>query len=268
VTAAHLSVAATRAILAGMHKPIRAAVLSILFILPTTAASWSGAHAAADRPTAAAAEVGYAYTVQPTDTLWDIAAAHGITVSALIAANDLADPRLLRPGQTLWVPAPPPAPAKTDASAFPAEESPAAAPESGALVLPPGKENWPSELLSLINESRVAAGLAPLTWSPKLARAAQAHAEDCARRNSGSHVGSDGARLEARFAREGFAALRASENWANAQTVQRAFGLWWNEAPGGDPHRRNILDPKYTVIGIGVAAGKWGTYFVADFADP
>jgi uncharacterized protein YkwD len=140
--------------------------------------------------------------------------------------------------------------------------------EPGAAALPPGKESWPSELLSLINESRVAAGLPSLTWSAELARAAQTHAEDCAQRNSGSHTGSDGAGLEARIAREGLVVRWASENWANAQSVPRAFALWWNEPPGRDPHRRNILDPRYTEIGIGVANGKWGTYFVADFASP
>ena len=35
--------------------------------------------------------------------------------------------------------------------------------------------------------------------------------------------------------------------------------------PAAIPHRRNILDPKYTEIGIGVAKGSWGYYFVADF---
>jgi LysM repeat protein len=261
-------VVAIRAILAAMHKPICAAVLSIVFILLTMAASWSGAHAAVDHLSAPASEVGYAYTVQHNDTLWDIAAAHGITVKALIAANNLADPRLLRPGQTLWVPASPPAIAKPGADAAPLKKGSAPKEGSGVTTLPPGKESWPPRLLSLINESRAAAGLPPLIWSPGLARAAQAHAADCARRNSGSHVGSDGALLEARIAREGLPVRGASENWANAQSVQHAFALWWNEAPGRDPHRRNILDPKYTEIGIGVANGPWGTYFVADFAGP
>jgi uncharacterized protein YkwD len=206
--------------------------------------------------------------VRPTDTLWDIAVAHGITVNALLAANKLADPRLLRPGQTLWVPAPPPKVSKPSASAVPVVEGSAPTGSSDAFAPPPGKGSWPSDLLSLINANRSTAGLPLLTWAPELARVAQAHAEDCAQRNSGSHVGSDGARLAVRIARQGLAVRRASENWANAQSVQRAFGLWWNEAPGRDPHRSNILDPKYTMIGIGVAAGKWGTYFVADFASP
>jgi uncharacterized protein YkwD len=57
-----------------------------------------------------------------------------------------------------------------------------------------------------------------------------------------------------------------SENWANAQNVQHAFSLWWDEKPGRDPHRRNILNPRYSEVGIGVAATQWGTYFIADFA--
>jgi uncharacterized protein YkwD len=262
-----LPVAATRVILANMHKAIRSAVLMGAAMFLIAANPWSSAYAAAGRPPSAAPAVGYTYTVQPGDTLWDIAAAHDISAGTLIAANKLADPGLLRPGQTLWVPAPPPAEAKPSVSTVPLGESSAAA-ESGACALPPGKESWPSELLSLINESRVGAGLSLLTWSPLLACAAQAHAQDCAQRNGGSHVGSDGARLEVRIARQGLAVRRVSENWANAQSVQNAFALWWNETPGHDPHRRNILDPEYAEIGIGVANGPWGSYFVADFAGP
>jgi uncharacterized protein YkwD len=276
-----------------MRKAIRRAVLSVVPLLLTTAIPWCSAHAGgADnrlrtyvaglaRPPLVAPAVGYFYTVLSGDTLWDIAAAHGITVSALTAANKLADPGLLRPGQTLWVPAPHPAgvspsvraPAIAEAAkdrdsaeaprTATSSTSPAVVPEAPAL--PAGKETWPLEMLTLINESRAAEGLPALSWSPELARAAQAHAEDCAGRNRGGHTSSDGALLSDRLAREGAAVLRASENWAYAQSVQHAYALWWNEASGHDPHRRNILDPKYTEIGIGVASSVWGTYFVADF---
>jgi uncharacterized protein YkwD len=234
--------------------------------------------ASPERP-AQISSVGYVYAVQPDDTLWDIASAHGITVEALIAANDLVDPRRLQLGQTLFVPAQPPAaspeppaaaPAAPEASA-PAPEAaptpePSAEPSAAAVTLPPEIAGWPAALLASINEKRAAQGLPALAWSDELARAAQAHAEDCAGRNRGSHAGSDGARLEARLARVGYEARYASENWANAQSVQHAFALWWNEPRGSEPHRRNILNPKYSEIGIGVAAGPWGYYFIADFA--
>ena len=295
VVTRRLPVIATGVILAGMHKPIRAIVLAFVPILLSLANPSADAHAvwsntrvrtgvaSAAVPPSPGAPVGYVYTVQPADTLWGVAAVHGITVNALIAANDLANPRLLRPGQTLFVPAPPPASKASVAStvssggsAVTPTEAPVSAPataaepapgtEAGSVALPPEKASWPSELLSLINSGRAAAGLPPLTWSPELASAAQAHAEDCARHDRGSHVGSDGARLVTRIARAGSKPRLASENWANAQNVQHAFSLWWDEKPGRDPHRRNILNPRYSEVGIGVAATQWATYFIADFA--
>jgi uncharacterized protein YkwD len=121
------------------------------------------------------------------------------------------------------------------------------------------------QVLNQINEQRAARGLAQLAWNNELAAAAQAHAEDLARRNKGGHVGSDGARLGARLVRVGYNPHASTENWANARSPQQCFVMWFNEAPGRDPHRRAILGRAYTEIGIGVAKGAWGYYFIADF---
>jgi LysM repeat protein len=54
------------------------------------------------------------YTVQPGDTLFSIAAAHGTTVAQLVALNGIADPNLIGVGQVLTISAdapPPPVPA-------------------------------------------------------------------------------------------------------------------------------------------------------------
>jgi LysM repeat protein len=53
------------------------------------------------------------YTVQPGDTLFAIAAAHGTTVAQLVALNGIADPNMIAVGQVLVISAdqPPPAPA-------------------------------------------------------------------------------------------------------------------------------------------------------------
>ena len=168
------------------------------------------------------------------------------------------------------VDAPPPEPAPVDAplpETAPVDTAAAPTPEPAPPVeeVAPEPSGWQAGILELINGKRIAQGLAALTWSPALASAAQAHADDCAQRNRGSHVGSDGAKLAARLARVGYAARTSSENWANAQSVQHAFGMWWNEPKGRDPHRRNILNPRFTEIGIGIAKGPWGYYFVADF---
>ena len=312
--------AMTRAILAAMHRsdtPTRWSLASLLLILililPVLNVHAAGAPTDAETPASPTTRsssslpgIGYYYTVQPTDTLWDIAVAHDISVEMLVAANTQVDPRRLLTGQTLFVPAQPavvprkPTPAPPAAPTAPAVPQPEAtaapaqdvgqtqtpvdtpptepAPVDPATATPtpepappveevaaPEPSGWQAEFLGLINEKRAAQGLEVLTWSPELASAAQAHAEDCAQRNRGSHVGSDGAKLAARLTRVGYIARTSSENWANAQSVGHAFGMWWNEPKGRDPHRRNILNPRFTEIGIGIAKGPWGYYFVADF---
>ncbi len=43
------------------------------------------------------------------------------------------------------------------------------------------------------------------------------------------------------------------------------MALWWNEPPDADPHVQNIMAGRATDVGIGVALGAWGYYFIADF---
>lgn len=45
-----------------------------------------------------------AYTIQAGDTLWDLAKRHGTTVDALVALNSIANPSLIRIGQSILVP--------------------------------------------------------------------------------------------------------------------------------------------------------------------
>jgi uncharacterized protein YkwD len=122
-------------------------------------------------------------------------------------------------------------------------------------------------IFNQMNEKRTARSLPALTWSDQLTAAAQAHAEDCALRGWGSHVGSDGARLRTRLARVGYYPSWTSENWANASGAQNAFNMWWWEGPGG-PHYENILGRNYTEAGIGVAQSRWGYYYIVDFGRP
>jgi murein DD-endopeptidase MepM/ murein hydrolase activator NlpD len=70
---------------------------------PGAPAQASGAPAAAPAgvPPAAATRP---YTVRSGDSLWSIAHAHGTTVEALVAANDLDAGGILQPGRTLQVP--------------------------------------------------------------------------------------------------------------------------------------------------------------------
>lgn len=220
---------------------------------------------------------GYVYTIQAGDTLWEIALAHRLTLDELFAANDVPDPQSLHPGDRIFVPAKPvqivrsasaparPQTASPAAAAQAAPAQPVPAPTLEGSALSPEMAAWPAEILAFINQKRVERGVTPLAWSAELAKAAQAHADDCQQRGWGSHEGSDGARLRTRLARIGYNARWSGENWANARSPQQALAMWWNEPPGADPHRSNMLNPMYREIGIGIVAGPWGYYFFTDF---
>ena len=122
-------------------------LLILILILPVLNVHAAGAPTDAETPISptpispsSLPGIGYYYTVQPTDTLWDIAVAHGISVETLVAANTQVDPKRLQAGQTIFVPAqpavvprkptpaPPVAPAPTstplpEATAAPAQEA-------------------------------------------------------------------------------------------------------------------------------------------------
>jgi uncharacterized protein YkwD len=274
---------------------VAALVLLVLSLLSSSHSSARAAALTAGSAPASPVQAGYTYTIRSGDTLWDIAVAHGISLEALLEANNFADPAALSVGQTIRIPADPPAPtphptlppaippttlsesevaapadpvAPAPEPAAPTAEpppAPDAAPEQPVIAIAPELADWRAAVLTAINARRAEKGLPALIWSEQLGQAAQAHADDCARRNRGSHVGADGARLRQRLARAGYEPGYASENWANARNADHAVRMWWNE-PASGPHRLNILGPNYTEIGIGVARASWGYYFVVDFA--
>lgn len=63
-----------------------------------------GAEATAGTPEATVAPAGTIYVVKAGDTLSIIAQQYGVTIEDLVAVNQLADPNLLRVGQTLIIP--------------------------------------------------------------------------------------------------------------------------------------------------------------------
>jgi len=87
-----------------------------------------------------------AYVVRPGDTLYQLARRFGTTTAALIAANDIADPRRLAVGQVLAIPGsqaesagtpPPPSPAATAPAPTPVVEATPEPQETGFI--------WPAE---------------------------------------------------------------------------------------------------------------------------
>ena len=96
---------------------------------------------ATPEPPASDSSSGSAYVVQPGDTLLRIAVRHGVTLQAVIAANNLANPNVIFVGQRITIPgasggAPvppaPTAPPSATATAAPPEPPP---PSTGANLL-------------------------------------------------------------------------------------------------------------------------------------
>lgn len=121
------------------------------------------------------------------------------------------------------------------------------------------------QLVALVNEERVAAGLAPLELDPRLVPVARGHATEMLRLRYFSHVSDVTGTPFDRLSAAGIRYTRAGENLAYARSVATAHrGLM--DSPG---HRENILRPEFTRIGIGViSAGPYGRMFTQLFLAP
>ncbi len=112
---------------------------------------------------------------------------------------------------------------------------------------------------ALTNQQRVSHGLKPLITDPVLDAAAQAWAQQLA--SSCTFVHSTSAWRAARVAKAGWSAT--GENIAAGYTSSSAVVTAWMASPG---HRANILDARYTGLGVGYATGPcYGTYWVQVF---
>ncbi|PTX46417.1 MULTISPECIES: CAP domain-containing protein [Gemmobacter] len=127
------------------------------------------------------------------------------------------------------------------------------APASASCPRPQGATADEARILAQVNALRAARGLGRLKPSSRLRQVAQAHACDNAARGSYSHTGSDGATLQTRLHRYGYAPRRASENtgYGFDEAPDRLVAFWMN-SPG---HRANLLDPRVTEAALGLAQG-------------
>jgi len=146
-------------------------------------------------------------------------------------------------------------------------------PVATAIVKGPASCNFSSssgyinEIASLINNARTNAGLPALTVNAQLNAAAQGHSVDMACHNLLSHSGSDSSSVSERVAAAGYSASYSSEIIYGSGYPQTAFDWWMND----QTHRNEILNARYTEMGIGYAYNAetaYGSYFTVDFASP
>ncbi|HBU15204.1 MAG TPA: CAP domain-containing protein [Gemmobacter sp.] len=122
------------------------------------------------------------------------------------------------------------------------------------------------QIIQRINSFRASNALPPVRQNSKLSAAAQAHACDNAARGLYSHDGSDGSTLAHRLKRGGYAYATGVENtglgFADAPDRMATF---WENSP---KHRANLLNPKVTEAGLGLAQGGKGPAWVLVMARP
>ncbi len=134
------------------------------------------------------------------------------------------------------------------------------------LDLPAGLS--PSEqLFAYINEARAQFGLSPLNHISQLSTAAQQHTDDMARFGYTAHQGYDGSYPAERLLWAGYQAGYAGEATAwGFEYPYQAVEFWVNSPP----HRRIILNPYATDVGVGYtvdfsAPNVW--YWTAEFGN-
>ena len=119
-------------------------------------------------------------------------------------------------------------------------------------------------MFELVNDERREEGVPELVWDEEIAKVARKHSEDMWERRYFAHENLDRENAVHRMLEEEVDFTKAGENLALTRTVERAHeGLM--DSPG---HRRNILDPSFKRIGIGVVdGGLYGKMFTENFAD-
>ena len=107
----------------------------------------------------------------------------------------------------------------------------------------------PERVLDLMNADRKKAGLAAVQIDARVSAVAEAHATDMRERGYFAHNSPDGSTLSDRLKRAKIPYVRATENLSSAPTADDAE-LSLMGSPG---HRKNILDPEVTHVGVGIA---------------
>jgi uncharacterized protein YkwD len=112
-----------------------------------------------------------------------------------------------------------------------------------------------AEMLARVNELRRTSGLAPLRPDPRLARAAQQHAQDMLARSYYGHETPEKRGPLQRALAAGYRPIAVGENIARGELSVSEVLEGWAKSPG---HRREMLDPDFADVGFGFARGRSG----------
>lgn len=174
------------------------------------------------------------HTVQPGDTLWKISVRYQVGLSEIIAANpQFKDPNLIYPGQRVNIPT------------------------------IKATKSIESQVIQLTNQERAKNGLKPLAADWQLSRVARYKSTDMRDKNYFSHTSPTYGSPFTMMKNFGINYRSAGENIAAGQRTPNEVVQSWMNSPG---HRKNILSPTYTHIGVGHATGgNYGHYWTQMF---
>lgn len=162
---------------------------------------------------------------------------------SLDTASDTSTEEPGGPGTPTTAPSPdatpPPSPTTTNS---PAERA-------GTAALPDATR----EVIDLVNQARTRAGCSTLTPDRRLDAAAAGHSRDMAERNYFSHTSPEGETFADRARRAGYP-RPGGENIARGQRSAEQVMTAWMGSPG---HRANILNCRFTTIGVGLDTRGW-----------
>jgi uncharacterized protein YkwD len=120
------------------------------------------------------------------------------------------------------------------------------------------------KMLEMVNAERAKVGAPALVMDESLRQVARAHSTDMWDRGYFAHVDPDGKDPFDRMKAVDIRFSTAGENLALAHTLERAHDGLMN-SPG---HKRNILDPNFRKVGMGVIdGGIYGKMFTQEFTD-
>lgn len=120
-------------------------------------------------------------------------------------------------------------------------------------------------VLELTNTERAAAGVPPLVLNSQLNDAAQRYSEVLGTSGCFAHDCGPTPDFGVRITQAGYSGWSSiAENIAAGYPSPEAVVAGWMGSPG---HRKNILTPGFTELGVGVVnnATKFGTYWTQDF---
>jgi len=144
-------------------------------------------------------------------------------------------------------------------------------------AIPVNASSVAQEVLVLVNAARAEQrrcgaqrynATTPLRLNAVLSKAAQVHADDMAQHRQMQHEGSDGSTPAERVTRQGYRWKTVGENVAAGAGTAREVVSGWLGSPG---HCANIMNPRFTEMGIAYAVNQrddYAVYWTQNFATP